>query len=68
VGKDTRLIYKLFEDMSFEGYRKIQSPTASSLAAPGRDALWNTLEPGDPYDIRKYNHSSMQIDDSQAAQ
>jgi hypothetical protein len=39
--------------MSFDSYRKTQSPTASTLMPPGRDALWNTVEPGDPYDIRK---------------
>lgn len=54
---DTHLQYKLFEDMSFEGYRKIQSPHASTMAASARDALWNTVEPGDPYDIRKYDPS-----------
>lgn len=40
--------------MSFDNYRKTTSPTASTLGVPGRDMLWNTIEAGDPYDIRKY--------------
>lgn len=39
--------------MSLEHFRKTTSPTASTLGVPGREALWNTIEAGDPYDIRK---------------
>jgi hypothetical protein len=41
------------EDMSF-GYNKNQSEGLLSATIPKRENAWNTIEPGDPYDIRKY--------------
>jgi hypothetical protein len=39
--------------MSFDSYNKNKSLTLQSTREPKRDVLWNVIEPGDPYDIRK---------------
>lgn len=40
--------------MSFDQYNKNRSTGLLSTTIPKRENAWNTIEPGDPYDIRKY--------------
>jgi hypothetical protein len=43
--------------MSFETTTNPKSfTTILSPSKDKRDVLWNAIEPGDPYDIRRYNH------------
>jgi hypothetical protein len=39
--------------MSFDSYGKTKSTNLQASREPKRDVLWNIIEPGDPYDIRK---------------
>jgi hypothetical protein len=41
--------------MSFDSYGKNKMVSSGLLATtlPKRQAQWNSIEPGDPYDIRK---------------
>ena len=39
--------------MSFDQYNKNRSTGLLSTTIPKRESAWNTIEPGDPYDIRK---------------
>jgi hypothetical protein len=39
--------------MSFDQYNKNRSTGLLSTTIPKRENAWNTIEPGDPYDIRK---------------
>jgi len=41
--------------MSFDSYAKHKTTDSGLLSSsvPKRPAQWNSIEPGDPYDIRK---------------
>jgi len=41
--------------MSFDSYGKTKTTASGLLSSnvPKRQAQWNSIEPGDPYDIRK---------------
>lgn len=40
--------------MSFDMYQKSFSTNLHTSKDNKKDVLWNIIEPGDPYDIRKY--------------
>lgn len=39
--------------MSFDSYQKSYNTSLQVSRDPRREGLWNNIEPGDPYDIRK---------------
>jgi hypothetical protein len=40
--------------MSFDTYQKSFSTNLYASKDNKKDVLWNIIEPGDPYDIRKF--------------
>ncbi len=40
--------------MSFDSFGKSFSTNLQVSRDPKKSVLWNDIEPGDPYDIRKY--------------
>ena len=53
--------YKI--DMSLDSYGKSFSTNLQASRDPHKSVLWNNIEPGDPYDIRKYHPHLTQIND-----
>ena len=39
--------------MSFDNYGTSLNPSLHGSRDPKKSVLWNNIEPGDPYDIRK---------------
>ncbi len=58
-----QFIFNLFEDMSFDSFGKSFSTNLQVSRDPKKSVLWNNIEPGDPYDIRKYSIKLIQIHD-----
>lgn len=49
--------------MSFDSFGKSFSTNLQASRDPKKSVLWNNIEPGDPYDIRKYTYPIIKIYD-----